>query len=132
MPGGDQTLVILNIEGGPTMKMGKWACLCLALSFLMTMPAFAADDLEALIKAGDHRKLETYFLEEAKDLKAKADKWEFFAEYYEKFPEEYSGGAENVHKHIENLRAMADDYRKAMHEARDLASRHHSLIRKGP
>ncbi len=114
------------------MKMRKWTYLFLALGFLMTMPAFAADDLEALIKAGDHRKLEMAYLEEAKDLKAKAAKWEVLAEYYEKFPEEYSGGAENVHKHIENLRAMADDYRKAMHEARDLASRHHSLIRKGP
>jgi hypothetical protein len=114
------------------MKTAKWACLFLALSFLMSMPVFAADDLEDLIKAGDHRKLQMYYLEEAKNLKTKADKWEFIAEYYEKFPEEYSGGAENVHKHIENLRAMADDYRRAMHEARDLAARHYSLIRKGP
>ncbi len=114
------------------MKTAKWACLFLALSFLMSMPVFAADDLEALIKAGDHRMLETYYLEEAKNLKAKADRWEFIAEYYEKFPDEYSGGSENVHKHITNVRAMAEDYRKAMHEARDLALRHHSLIRRGP
>lgn len=46
--------------------------------------------------------------------------------------DEDSGGSENVHKHIGNLRAMADDYRKAMHEACDLFSQHHSLIRKGP
>lgn len=103
-----------------------------ALGMLMSQPVLASDDIEALIKAGDHRKLEMYYAEEAKNLKAKADKWEVLAEYYEKFPDEYSGGAENVHKHIENLRAMADDYRKAMHEARDLALRHHSLIRKGP
>lgn len=114
------------------MKMGIWTCLFLALSFMMSMPAFAADELESLIKAGDHRKLEMYYLEEAKALKTRADKWEFIAEYYEKFPEEYSGGGDNVHKHIENLRAMADDYRKAMHEARDLAARHRSLMRKGP
>lgn len=104
----------------------------LVLGLLMTMPVLASDDLEALIKTGDHRKLEMYYAEEAKALKAKADKWEVLAEYYEKFPDEYSGGSENVHKHIENVRAMAEDYRKAMHEVRDLALRHHSLIRKGP
>lgn len=114
------------------MKMGRGTCLFVVLGFLVSMPAFAEDHLEALIKAGDHRKLEMYYLDEAKDLKTKADKWEFIAEYYEKFPEEYSGGVDNVHKHIANLRAMAEDYRKAMHEARDLASRHRSLMRKGP
>ncbi len=114
------------------MRMRKWTGVFLALSFLMSMPALASDDIEALIKAGDHRKLEMYYAEEAKTLKAKADKWEVLAEYYEKFPDEYSGGSENVHKHIEHVRAMAEDYRKAMHEARDLALRHHSLIRKGP
>jgi len=123
---------MLTIERGQTMKMRKWTYVFLALSVLMTMPVFAADDLEALIKAGDHRKLEMYYLEEAKGLKAKADQWEFVAEYYEKFPQEYSGDPETVHKHIVNVRAIADDYRKAMHEARDLAARHHSLIRKGP
>lgn len=48
----------------------------LALGLLLTKPVFASDDLEALIKAGDHRKLEMYHLEEAKNLKAKAEKWE--------------------------------------------------------
>lgn len=123
---------IPTIKGGHTMTIKNWTGVFLALSFLMSTPALASEDLEALIKAGDHRKLEMYYLDEAKNLKAKADKWEFIAEYYEKFPEEYSGGSESVHKHIQNLRAMADDYRKAMHEARDLASRHHSLMRKGP
>ncbi len=114
------------------MRMRKWTGVFFALSFLMSLPALASDDVEALIKAGDHRKLEMYYAEEAKNLKAKAEKWEVLAEYYEKFPEEYSGGSESVHKHIENVRAIAEDYRKAMHEARDLALRHHSLIRKGP
>jgi hypothetical protein len=117
---------------GQTMKMVKWTGLFLALSFMGSMPTFAEEHLEALIKAGNHRMLENYYLEEAKDLRAKADKWEFIAEYYEKFPEEYSGGGDNVHKHIEHLRAMADDYRRAMHEARDLAMQHHAMIRKGP
>jgi hypothetical protein len=125
-------LIILKIEGGWTMKIGIGICLFLALGFMVSMPAFADDHLEALIKAGNHRMLENYYLEEAKDLKSKATKWEFIAEYYEKFPEEFSGGPENVDKHIKNLRAMAEDYRKAMHEARDLAMRHHALIRKGP
>ncbi|MFO0698322.1 MAG: hypothetical protein U0236_03760 [Nitrospira sp.] len=114
------------------MKIGKWTYLCLALGILMSMPAFASDDMESLIKAGDHRKLEMYYLEEAKNLKAKADQWEFVAEYYEKFPQEYSGDSANVPMHIVNVHAIADDYRKAMHEARDLAARHHSLLRKGP
>jgi hypothetical protein len=54
---------MLAIEGGQTMKTRRWTYVFLALSVLMTMPAFAADDLEALIKAGDHRKLEMYYLE---------------------------------------------------------------------
>jgi hypothetical protein len=40
-----------------------------------------------------------HYLEEAKNLKAKADQWEFVAEYYEKFPQEYSGDSETLHKH---------------------------------
>lgn len=63
-----------------------------------------------------------YYLEEAKHLKAKADQWELVAEYHEKFPQEYSGDSETLHKHIVNVRAIADDYPKAMHEARDLAA----------
>ena len=112
-------------------KMKKWIGVCVALGLLMSMPAFASGDLQSQIKTGDHRKLEMDYLEKAKNLKIKADQWEFLAEYYEKFPQEYSGGSENVNRHITSLRAMAEDYRKAMHEARDVASRHHSLIRKG-
>jgi len=59
----------------------------------MSTPALASDDLETLIKTGDHRKLEMYYVEEAKNLKTRADKWEFIAEYYEKFPEEYPAAA---------------------------------------
>jgi hypothetical protein len=114
------------------MMIGKWTCVFLALGLLMSMPVFASDDLEALIRAGDHRKLETYYREEAQNLKAKAERWEFVAEYYEKFPQEYAGDPATVHMHIVNLRAIAEDYRKAMHEARDLAARHNSLIRRGP
>lgn len=112
------------------MNKAKWSYAFLILGLLVSVPAFASDDLESLIKRGDHRKLEQYYLEEAKQMKTKADQWEFAAEYYEKFPHEYSGDAGNVEKHIANARAIADDYRKAMHEARDMASRHRSLIRK--
>lgn len=114
------------------MMIGKWACVFLALGLATGIPAFAADELEAMIKAGDHRKLEMYYREEAKNLKAKADRWEFVAEYYEQFPQEYSGDPATVQKHIDNVRAMAEDYLKASHEARDLARRHNSLIRRGP
>ena len=114
------------------MMIGKWTCVFLALSFLMSVPVFASDELEALIKAGDHRKLEMYYREEAKTLKAKADRWEFVAEYYEQFPQEYGGDPATVQMHITNLRAMSEDYLKASHEARDLARRHSSLMRKGP
>ncbi len=114
------------------MMIGKWTCVCLALGFLMSVPALASDDLEAMIKAGDHRKLEMYYREEAQNLKTKADRWEFIAEYYEKFPQEYAGDPATVHMHIVNVRAIAEDYRKASHEARDLAARHNALIRRGP
>ncbi|MDF0665465.1 MAG: hypothetical protein P0119_05230 [Nitrospira sp.] len=114
------------------MMIGKWTCVCLALGFLMSVPALASDDLEAMIKAGDHRKLEMYYREEAQNLKTKADRWEFIAEYYEKFPQDFAGDPATVQMHINNVRAMAEDYRKASHEARDLARRHSSLMRKGP
>jgi hypothetical protein len=55
------------------MTMKKWIGACVALSLLMSLPVFASEHIQDLIKAGDHRKLETYYLEEAKNLKAKAD-----------------------------------------------------------
>lgn len=36
------------------VKIEKWTGVFLALGFLMSMPAFASDHIESLIKAGDH------------------------------------------------------------------------------
>jgi hypothetical protein len=64
-------------------------------------------------------------------LKAKAQNWEFAAEYYEKFPAEVSGKM-TASEHIAHCKAIAADFRKAMKDNLDLASKHRDLMRKGP
>lgn len=110
----------------------KWVCAFLGLGLLIATQSFAGQPLEKLIEKGDHRGLAMYYAEEAKDLKAKAEQWEFAAEYYEKFPGAFEGDSSKTTEHIMHLRAIAEDFRKAAHEARDLANEHHTLIRKGP
>lgn len=109
----------------------KWVCAFLVLGLLIATQSFAGHPLEKLIDKGDHQGLATHYAEEAKDLKAKAEQWEFVAEYYEKFPGSFEGDSAKMSEHITHLRAMAEDFRKAAHEARDLANKHRSQVRKG-
>lgn len=113
------------------MVKGKWVCAFLSLGLLIATQSFAGHPLESLIDKGDHQGLAALYAQEAKDLKAKAEQWEFTAEYYEKFPGAFEGGSANVSEHITHLRAIAEDFRKAAHEVRDLANRHRSQVRKG-
>ena len=113
------------------MLKGKWVCAFLGLSLLISTQSFAGHPLEKLIDKGDHQGLAAHYAEEAKDFKAKAEQWEFAAEYYEKFPGAFEGDSSKVSEHIAHLRAIAEDFRKAAHEARDLANQHRSQVRKG-
>ncbi|MDC8446805.1 MAG: hypothetical protein LV473_00450 [Nitrospira sp.] len=73
------------------MLKGKWVCAFLGLGLLISTQSFAGHPLEKLIDKGDHQGLAAHYAEEAKDFKAKAEQWEFAAEYYEKFPGAFEG-----------------------------------------
>lgn len=109
----------------------KWVCAFLGLSLLIATQSFGGHPLEKLIDKGDHQGLATHYTQEANDFKTKAEQWEFVAEYYEKFPGAFEGDSSKVSEHIAHLRAIAEDFRKAAHEARDLANQHRSLVRRG-
>ena len=110
----------------------KWVVAFLSFGLLFVTQSFAGHPLEKLIDKGDHRGLAMHYAEEAKDFKAKAEQWEFAAEYYEKFPGAFEGDSSKTSEHITHLRAIAEDFRKAAHEARDLANQHRAMIRSGP
>ena len=110
----------------------KWTCAFLVLGLLVAMQSFADEiAMPTGSMAGDHMQMMMYYDHMAKDLKAKADQWEFAAEYYEKFPAEVSGNM-TAAEHIAHCKAIAADFRKAMKENQALAAKHNELTRKGP
>lgn len=110
----------------------KWTCAFLVLGLLVTMQSFADEiSMPAGNMAGDHMQLMMYYDHMAKDLKAKAEHWEFAAEYYEKFPAKNIEGM-TASEHIAHTRAIAADFRKEMKENMELATKHRDLMRKGP
>ena len=109
----------------------KWTCAFMVLGLLVAMQSFAAESLETMISKGDHQGLQSYYSQQAQEFKTKADNWEFAAEFYEKHPGEPTGSVSSA-QHIAHCRTIAESLRKAGHEARDLASQHYQLSRKGP
>jgi hypothetical protein len=109
----------------------KWIWAFLAMGLLYAAPTFAETDVDALIQKGSHRELSMHYAEVAKDLKSKADKWEHTAEVYEM---QLGGDAAdpNLNSHIIHARRIADDYRRASQDARDLAREHRDRVRAGP
>ena len=81
---------------------------------------------------GDHHQLAMYYDEQAQISKSKAQDWEFAADYYEKFPEMFAGKGESAAEHVAHCRAIAEDFKKAEQQNRELAAKHRSLMRKGP
>ncbi len=81
---------------------------------------------------GDHHQLTMYYDEQAQIAKSKAQDWEFAADYYEKFPGEFTGKGMTASEHIAHCRAIAEDFKKAEQQNRELAAKHRSLMRKGP
>jgi hypothetical protein len=116
------------------MRKAMCACSCLIVGLLVSTQSFAKHPLEGKIGKGpvDHRVLAMQYEEEADANKAKAESWEFAAEYYEKFPEAFSDSKMTVAEHVDNLRSVAEQYRMAEQKDRELAAKHRALIRRGP
>lgn len=106
----------------------KWTGAFVVLGLLVAMQSFA--QMPEGTMAGDHMKLAMYYEQQALDMKAKAQNWEFAADYYEKFPAEVSGKM-TASEHIAHCKAIAADFRKSMQNNLDLAARHRNLIRSG-
>jgi hypothetical protein len=104
----------------------KWTGAFLVLGLLAAMQGFAQTPAGTM--AGDHRQLSMYYEQQAQDMKAKAQQWEFAAEYYEKFPAEVSGKM-TASEHIAHCKAIAADFRKSMKDNLDLAAKHRDVIR---
>jgi hypothetical protein len=113
------------------MLKAKWACAFMVLGLLVAMQSFAAESLETLIKKGSHQELQDFYSQQAQEFKAKADYWDNAAEFYEKHPGEPTGDRTRA-QHIAHCQAISESFRKAAHEARNLAMEHFSLTRKGP
>ena len=117
--------------------MRKFQCTCavVVLSLLAPMHSFAAsgDIPEGQLSGGvrTHFALALQYEERAQYNKSKADNWEFMADYYEKFPNEYHDTSMPVKEHIAQLRAIAADFRKTEEEDRVLAKKHHAMARHG-
>ena len=106
----------------------KWTGAFLVLGLLVAMQTFAQTPAGTM--SGDHMQLAMYYEQQAQDMKAKAQMWEFAGEYYEKFPAEVSGKM-TASEHIAHCKAIAADFRKAMKDNQELASKHRAMIRTG-
>lgn len=108
----------------------------MVLGLLIVNQSFAggAPNIEGMggKAVGDHHQLAMYYDEQAQINKTKAQDWEFAADYYQKFPGEFAGKGESAAEHVAHCRAIAEDFRKAEQQNRELAAKHRELMRKGP
>jgi hypothetical protein len=109
----------------------RWTCAFMVLGLLVAIQSFAAEPLESLINKGSHQELQDFYSQQAKEFKAKADYWDLAAEFYERHPGEPTGDLTRA-QHIAHCQAISETFRKAAHEARNLATEHYDLTRKGP
>lgn len=112
----------------------SWTCAFLVLGLLVAPQSFADHgDPEGIIgkAGGDHFSLANYYEEQAQIHKTKAENWEFAADYYKRFPGEFTGKM-TADEHIAHCRSIAEDFRKAEKEDRALAAKHRDMMRKGP
>ena len=117
------------------MLLAKWTCAFMVLGFLIATQSFAggASGAEGMLSKmqGDHHSLAMYYEEQAQINKTKAANWEFAADYYEKFPGEVSGKGMTAAEHVAHCRAIAEDFKKAEKQNRELAEKHRSMMRMG-
>jgi len=113
----------------------KWASAFLVLGLLVVMQSFAGthDIPGSMIGKGmgDHHEIAMYYEAQAQADKSKAENWEFMADYYAKYPQEYSGKAETLEMHVAHLRSVAGDLRKSAEKNQALAAQHRSMARQG-
>lgn len=117
------------------MRAIKLMVAFVALGLLIVNQSFAGGtpNIEGMAgkAVGDHHQLAMYYDEQAQINKTKAQDWEFAADYYEKFPGEFTGKGMTAAEHIAHCRAIAEDFRKAEQQNRELAAKHRSLMRHG-
>lgn len=122
-------------EGGGVMRTVKLVGACAVLGLLIANQSFAGGhpNIESMggKAVGDHYSLATYYDEQAQMNKTKAQDWEFAADYYERFPGDFSGKGMSVAEHVAHCRAIAEDFKKAEQQNRELAAKHRALMRKG-
>jgi hypothetical protein len=113
----------------------KWVLAFMVLGLLVATSSFAggASGAEGMLSKmqGDHHSLAVYYEEQAQINKTKAANWEFAADYYEKFPGEVTAKGESAAEHIAHCRAIAEDFKKAEQQNRELAAKHRSMMRLG-
>lgn len=109
----------------------RLACAFMVLGLLVAMPSFAAESLETMISKGDHQGLQGFYSQQAQEFKAKANYWDTVAEFYERHPGEPTGDRTRA-QHIAHCQAISETFRKAAHEAQNLATEHYDMTRKGP
>ncbi|MDH4371461.1 MAG: hypothetical protein OEV99_16695 [Nitrospira sp.] len=113
------------------MRMFTWLGMLLFVSVLLATQSYAGGH-PAIAERGasDHHDLAMYYEEEAQKNKSKALDWEFAADYFEKFPDTYTGKMK-VSEHIASLREAAADFRKTAEKDQQLASKHRAMMRQG-
>ncbi|MGH7184072.1 MAG: hypothetical protein ACREJN_19140 [Nitrospiraceae bacterium] len=114
----------------------KYICAFLVLGLLAAVHTFAAsgdspDDSTLPGGVKTHFTLALHYEELAQINKSKADNWEFMADYIEKFPKEYHDTSIPLKEHIDQLRAIAEDFRKTEEQDWALAKKHHHMARHG-
>ena len=113
------------------MRTLTWLASLLFLGLSLTTQSYAGGPraLEGE-SASDYHELAMLYKEQAQINKTKAMDWEFAADYYEKFPDSYTGKME-VSEHVASLRETAGDFRKAAEKDQELASKHRAMMRRG-
>jgi len=115
------------------MILAKWTCAFLVLGFLIATHSLAAQPPAIESRdgkpAGNHFSLWQYYEQQAQLNESKAQKWDFVADYYEKFPAAFAGKM-SIKDHIAQCRAIAEDLRMAANKDHELASQHFSMMRK--
>lgn len=123
-------------EGGRVMSTVKLMFAFMVFGLLIANQSFAGGhpNIESMggKAIGDHHQLSMYYDEQAQNAKSKAQDWEFAADYYQKFPGEFTGKGMTAAEHVAHCRAIAEDFRKAEQQNRELAAKHRELMRKGP
>ncbi len=96
-----------------------------SFALMLVAQGCAETSAQRMINQNDHAGLANYYAQQAQELRAKANQWEFTAEYYEKHSEPH--GKTEPAQHAAHCRAIAQSYLKAADEADELAREHRAM-----